>query len=123
MVKSNLISEKSIKFAIRIIELYKYLSTEKKETVLSKQILRSGTSIGANVEESLGGTTRRDFVNKLSIAYKESRETKYWLTLLFKANYITEPMFDSMQKDCEELCKILSSIIITSKKALQEKGS
>mgnify|MGYP003826382077 CR=1 FL=1 len=121
MAKSNVISEKSIKYALRIIDLYKYLSTEKKETVLSKQILRCGTSIGANIEESLGGSTRKDFLNKLSIAYKESRETKYWLILLYKSNYITKPMFDSMHKDCEELCKILSSIILTTKKSDDEK--
>jgi four helix bundle protein len=82
MKEQNVIQQKSYDFAIRIVNLYKYLATEKKELVLSKQILRSGTSIGANVEEAIGAQSDKDFLNKLSIAYKEARETHYWIRLL-----------------------------------------
>ncbi len=107
----NPVREKSFVFAVRIVGLYKYLVDEKKEYVLSKQLLKSGTSIGANVEEGIGGISRKDFRAKLSIAYKEARETKYWLRLLHATDYIDEQAFDSMIKDCEELLKILYVIV------------
>lgn len=107
----NPILEKSFTFAIRIVRLYQHLTSEKKEFVLSKQLLKSGTSIGANVEEGIGGISRKDFRAKLSIAYKEARETKYWLRLLHATDYITEKAFNSLMKDCEELLKILYVIV------------
>lgn len=112
---NNIIKEKSYLFALRIVKLYKYLIEKKKESVLSKQLLRCGTSIGANVEEALGGQSKKDFLSKLSIAYKESRETHYWLRLLKDSEIITDKEFDSMINDCEELQKILTSILITTK--------
>ncbi len=110
-MKEIIIRDKSFEFALRIVKLYKYLTLDKKEYVLSKQILKSGTSIGANVEEAAGGVSKKDFINKLSIAYKEARETHYWLKLLSGSGYITNKMFDSLEKDCEELKKILYTII------------
>ncbi|MBN1634617.1 MAG: four helix bundle protein [Ignavibacteria bacterium] len=115
MKDSNVIVEKSFKFAVRIVNLYKYLNEKKKEFVLSKQVLRSGTSVGANIEEAIGGRTRKDFISILSIAYKETRETKFWLKLLKECNYLDNKLFKSIYDDCEEISKILSSIIITSK--------
>jgi len=113
--ESNIIAKKSFEFAVRVVKLYKYLIETEKEYVLSKQVLRSGTSIGANVEEALGGRTRKDFINILAIAYKECRETKYWLKLLKETDYLEEKLFNSIYEDCDELSKILSSIIMTSK--------
>ena len=89
-MKENIVQQKSFSFAIRIVNLYKYLVSEKKEFVLSKQLLRSGTSIGANVEESIGGQSEKDFLSKLSISYKEARETIYWLKLLKEIEYISK---------------------------------
>ncbi len=94
---------------------YKFLTNDKKEFVLSKQLLRSGTSIGANVEESIGGSSEKDFLNKLSIAYKEARETIYWLRLLKATDYLSESEFQSLFNDAEELCKIIGKIQITIK--------
>ncbi len=116
MMKNNVIKEKSYSFAIRIVKLYKHLSQEKKEFILSKQVLRSGTSIGANVEEAIGGISKADFRAKLSIAYKETRETIYWLRLLKDTDFIDDKSYASIYKDAEELCKILFSIIDTTKK-------
>jgi four helix bundle protein len=113
--KGNIILDKSFKFAIRIVKLYQYLSNEKKEYILSKQILKSGTSIGANVEEAHGGISTADFSCKISIAYKESKETKYWLRLLFETDYLEKKLFDSLIFDCEEINKILFSILKTSR--------
>ena len=106
----NIIQTKSYAFAVRIVRLYQHLASEKKEFVLSKQVLRCGTSIGANVEEAIGGQSRADFVAKLSIAYKESRETSYWLRLLKDTDYITIPQFESLYADAEELCRIIAAI-------------
>lgn len=114
-VKTNVIIDKSFSFAVRIVKLYQYLTKQNKEFVLSKQILKSGSSIGANVEEAHGGISDSDFSNKISIAYKESRETLYWLKLLYATGYINKKMFDSMSSDCEELCKISFSIINTTR--------
>jgi four helix bundle protein len=90
MKKDNVVQMKSYSFAIRIVELYKYLSTEKKEFILSKQLLPSGTSIGANIEEAIGGQSRKDFYAKLTIAYKEARESHYWIRLLKDTNYLSK---------------------------------
>ena len=114
--EQNIILEKSFDFAVRIVELYKHLIQEKKEYVLSKQILRSGTSIGANIEEAMGGISKADFSAKLSIAYKETRETSYWLRILHKTKFITEKEFQSLFIDKEELAKILFTIIKSSRK-------
>ena len=98
-MKENIIQQKSFAFAIRMVELFKYLQNEKKEFVLSKQILRSGTSIGANIEESIGGASDKDFLHKLTISYKEARETIYWLKLLHDTQYISENYYDSNGTD------------------------
>lgn len=109
--KENPVQLKSYQFAVRIVNMYQHLSKEKREFILSKQVLRSGTSIGANIEEALGAGSNRDFVNKLRLAYKEARETKYWLRLLKDTDYIEDKSFESIYKDCEEVLKLLFSII------------
>jgi len=113
MAKYNIIQEKSFNFAIRIINLYKFLQKEKNEYVLSKQILRSGTSIGANIEESIGGQSDKDFFAKLNISYKEARETIYWLKLLVATDYLTKEAAESLLNDAEEIAKIIAKIILT----------
>jgi len=115
MKTNNIIQQKSFAFAIRIVNLYKFLTTEKKEYVLSKQLLRSGTSVGANIEESIGGQSDKDFLSKISIAYKEARESMYWLKLLKATDYLSQEQADSLLKDAEELCKIIGRIQITIK--------
>ena len=112
---SNIIEEKSFAFAIRIVNLYKHLNEAKKEFVLSKQLLRSGTSIGANVAEAEQAQSTPDFVSKMSIALKEASETKYWIRLLASTNYLTEAETVSILNDCVEIEKILVSIIKSSK--------
>lgn len=116
MKEGNIIQIKSYNFSLRIVKLYKYLITEKKDFILSKQILRSGTSIGANTEEALGSQTRKEFAFKIGIAYKEARETRYWLKLLRDSDYIDYILAESFLKDCEELCKLTSSIQKTCNK-------
>jgi len=118
-MKENIIQKKSFNFALRIINLYKYLIENKKEFILSKQLLRSGTSIGANIEEAIGGQSRKDFVSKFSIAYKESRETLYWIKLLKESNYLNQNQSSSLINDCEELVKIITKI----QKSLKTKNS
>ena len=118
MVENNIIKEKSRNFAIRIIRLYKYLCDEKKEFILSKQLLRSGTSIGANVNEALCGISKKDFLAKMYIAYKETAESLYWLDLLNATDFISEKEFQSINNDCEELNKLLSSITKTTHERL-----
>lgn len=110
MKKDNVIQTKSYDFAVRIIKLYKHLSKEKREFVLSKQLLRSGTSIGANVEEAIGGQSRKDFFAKLTIAYKEARESHYWIRLLKDTEYLSEKESASLITDIEEILKIIGSI-------------
>lgn len=119
MKKENVILEKSFAFAVRIVKLYQYLCEEKKEFVLSKQLLRSGTSIGAKVEESVGGQSDKDFLSKISIAYKEARETMYWVRLLEATDYLKANEANSLLEDAEELCKILGKIQITTKNKLR----
>lgn len=106
-----IVTEKSFEFAVRIVNLSIYLREIKKEFVISKQILRSGTSIGANVEEASGGISKADFKNKLSIAYKEARESHFWLKLLHRTKYIDLKLFQSLEFDCIELKKILYTIL------------
>jgi four helix bundle protein len=115
-MNENTVKTKSFQFAIRIVHLYKYLCDEKREYVLSKQILRSGTSIGANVRESQNAESKADFIHKLGIAQKETDETLYWLELLEASSYLDEEEFLSMHKDANEILKLVRSIIITSKK-------
>ncbi len=114
-MSQSVLLDKSFDFAIRIINLSNYLKEEKKEYVLSKQILRSGTSIGANLHESREAQSRADFISKLSISLKEATETEYWLKLLVKTDYITQQQFDSLLCDCSELCKMLTTSIKTAK--------
>ena len=111
MTKENIILEKSFNFAIRIINLYKFLRESKKEYTLSKQILRCGTSVGANAEEAVGGYSKKDFRAKMSISYKEIRETKYWLRLLKETDYITKNQFNSLYPQADEIARILYSIV------------
>lgn len=115
MKTENLIQAKSYAFAVRIVRLSQHLVVAKNEYVLSKQILRSGTGIGANVEEALGGQSRADFLSKLSIAYKEARETTYWLRLLKDTDYLTQSEFNSIHSDAKDLCRILVAILKTTK--------
>ena len=112
---ANIIDEKSFAFAVRIVNLYRHLNETKKEFVLSKQLLRSGTSIGANVAEAEQAQSTLDFISKMSIALKETSETKYWIRLLASTNYLTEAEAVSILNDCVELEKILVSIIKSSK--------
>ena len=114
-MKQNIVKDKSFNFAVRIVKLNRYLIGKKKEFVLSKQILKSGTSIGANIEEADGGISKMDFSNKISIAYKEAKETHYWLRLLFTSDLIDKKMFDSLISDCNEICKLLFSILRTTR--------
>ena len=119
-MKENPVAEKSKAFALRIIALYKYLCDEKHEFVMSKQILRSGTSIGANIREGQRGQSKADFYAKLNISLKEADETAYWLELLHESNYMTEAEFNSIYADNEELIKLLVSITKSQKCGLQQ---
>lgn len=116
MKNENLIVNKSIAFAVRIVNMYKYLCKEKHEFVLSKQALRSGTSIGANIKEAIRGQSKADFSAKMNIALKEASETEYWLELLFKTDYLTKSQYNDIISDCVELIKMLTSIVRTSRK-------
>ena len=111
----NVIVDKSKFFAIRIVRAYKYLTQEKCEFVMSKQLLQSGTSIGANVKEAIRGKSKPDFYSKLNIALKEASETEYWLEILYETEYIDKKLFDSINSDCQELIKLLVSITKTQK--------
>lgn len=115
MKTDNIIVDKSKAFALRIIRLYQYLKNEKSEYVLSKQLLRSGTSIGANVKEAIRGQSRADFYAKLNISLKEASETEYCLELLHESEYIEEKAFNSIYADCQELIKLLVAITKTQK--------
>ena len=115
MKTDNIIVDKSKVFALRIIRLYQYLKNEKSEFVLSKQLLRSGTSIGANVKEAIRGQSRADFYAKLNISLKEASETEYWLELLIRTEYITREQYESINNDSTEINKLLISIIKTTK--------
>ena len=118
MDRENPVKDKSFQFAIEIINLYKYLTSKKREYILSKQILRSGTSIGANIEEALSSQSKKEFIAKLNISLKEARETSYWLRLLKATGFIQK---DELLVKSEELLKILTSIIISTKQNLEKK--
>lgn len=118
-MRESILQQKSIAFSIRIINLYKHLSKNKNEYVLSKQLLRSGTAIGALISEGKYAQSKADFVNKLHIAIKEANETAYWLLLLSETDYITKEEYSSMNIDCEELLKMLTASIKTVKQSLK----
>jgi len=111
----SLVAQKSYQFALRIVKLFQHLKEQKIEYILAKQLLRSGTSIGANAEEAVAAQSKADFIHKLYIALKETRETSYWLRLLKDTGYLDKNGFDSIHADCQEIQKMLSSIILTSK--------
>lgn len=110
MKKDNAIVDKSKAFALRIIKLFRYLKEEQKEFILSKQLLKSGTSIGANVKEAIRGQSKPDFYAKMNIALKEASETEYWLELLHESNFISGMFFESIYEDCQELIRLLVAI-------------
>ncbi len=114
-MRENVIKNKSFGFALRIVKLYQFLCEQKKEFVLSKQLLRSGTSVGALVREAEQAESSADFIHKMAIALKEANETEYWLELLFQSNYIDETAFNSIKADLTEILKLLISIIKTTK--------
>ena len=120
MKTDNVIQTKSYDFSIKIVKTYQYLVVEKKEYVLSKQLLKSGTSIGANTEEALGGQTDKDFYTKFSIVYKEARETHYWIRLLRDTDILSSEKADSLLTDCDEILRIVGSITKTLKTKLKE---
>lgn len=115
---NNITENKSFDFAVRIVNLFKHLSKDKKEFALSKQVLRSGTSIGANVSEALQAQSKKDFGSKMNIALKEANETDYWIRLLRATDYLTELEYKSIYNDCEELEKLLSAIVKTTKESI-----
>jgi len=114
----NIVLDKSFNFSVRVVNLYKYLCDEKKEYVLSKQLLRSGTSIGANINEAQAGQSKKDFIAKMAIASKEARESKYWIDLLIKTDYLEADSkhTKSLLSEIEEIVKLLTSIVKTSQK-------
>lgn len=114
-MKNNVVAPKSITFAIRIINLYKYLCTDQKEYVLSKQLLRSGTAIGALIKEAEHAESKADFLHKINIALKEANETEYWLLLLKESQYLNEQQSISIRQECVELIRLLASIVKTTK--------
>ena len=116
----NIVAYKSFELAVRVVKLYRFLRETRQGFVLTKQLLR-GTSTGANVEEAIGGISRADFSAKISIAYKEARETSYWLKLLHATEYLSEEAFQSVLHDCEEVCRILRAILNTTR--INRKGS
>ena len=114
-MSKSIVRDKSFDFALRIIKLHKYLTEQKREYVLSKQVLRSGTAVGALIREAEQGESKADFIHKLAIALKEAKETEYWLDLLFHSDYIEQKSYESINADAIELIKLLTSIIKTSK--------
>ena len=114
----NIVAKKSFNFAIRCVNVYKHLCYKSinKEFIISKQLVRSGTSIGANIEEALGAQSTADFVAKMAIAYKEARESRYWIKLLFHTDYITETEYESLINDLNDLINIIAKIQLTTKK-------
>lgn len=119
-MKENVIKSKSFHFAVRIVNLYKFLSLDKKEFVLSKQMLRSGTSVGAMVREAEHSESTLDFIHKLAIAQKEINETIYWLELLYHTEYLNKAEFESINEDAISIIKMLTSIIKTTKSKLKK---
>jgi four helix bundle protein len=119
MENKSIVADKSFNFAVRIVKLHKYLCAEKREYVLSKQLLRSGTSIGSNIHEALRGQSRRDYLAKMNISLKEASETQYWLRLLTTTEILTEKEANSITNDCVELIRMLTSIVKTTSDTLQ----
>ncbi len=117
-MKESIAGEKAYKFALRIIKLYRYLAGKKREFVISKQILRSGTSIGANIEEARFAQSKKDFISKFSISLKEAAETLYWLKLLRDSNEVEEKYIRDIISECNEIIRLLSSIVKTSKEGI-----
>lgn len=113
--ENSIILQTSTAFSLRIVKMYKHLLAVKKETVLSKQVLRSGTSISANLTEAYSAASRKDFLAKVYIAFKESSETLHWLVLLYKSDYLTQTEFDSISSDCKEIENMLAKTIKTLK--------
>ena len=123
MARESIVGEKSLAFGKRIAKCYRYLKDKKKESVMSKQLLRCGTSIGANVREGLYAQSRKDFISKLNIALKEAGETDYWLDVIHSAEYFTDEEYRSLKDDNDELLKLLTSIIKTTKNSLEIKDN
>ena len=119
MKEENVVAGKSFRFAVRIINLYKFLCVERREFVLSKQLLRSGTSIGALIRESEHAQSKADFINKVNIALKEANETEYWLLLLKETDYLTDSEFDSIIEESRELICLTASIVKTTKLGIE----
>lgn len=115
MNKKNIVYDKALDFSVRVVNLYNFLDQKGAAAVMSKQLLRCGTSIGANISESISAESDLDFIHKLAIAQKEAEETLYWLVLLKRTNFLTEAQYSSMNQDCVEIKKLLTSIIVTSK--------
>jgi four helix bundle protein len=120
-LKDNIVKTKSFDFAIRIVKLYQYLCTEKKEFILSKQLLRSGTSIGAMIREAEHAESKNDFIHKFSIAQKEANEALYWLELLKATDYLNEKEFENINNDATSILKLITSILKTTKQQLVPK--
>lgn len=116
----NIVAVKSYAFAIRVVKLYKLLSQEKREFILSKQMLRSGTSIGALIKEAEHAQSKADFLNKMNVALKEANETEYWLMLMRDTEYLNEKEFQSIREDCSELLKLLISIVKSTKTSIKK---
>lgn len=116
MTESNILADKTVSFAARIVKCYQYLQEERKEFVMSKQLLRSGTSIGANIHEAIFGQSKADFISKLSISLKEASETSYWIVVLKSGGYLDEPAYASLKNDVDEIIRILISSIKTTRK-------
>lgn len=118
-MKNNIVKSKSFDFALRIVKLYQYLTETKREFVLSKQLLRSGTAVGALVRESEHAESKADFIHKLSISLKEANESDYWIELLYRSNYLDEKEYNSLKNDLEEILKLLVAIVKTTKASLK----
>ena len=116
MIEENVLTNKCIAFAVRIVNCFKYLQEDKKEFLMSKQILRSGTSIGANAHEAIFAQSKADFISKLNISLKEASETSYWLTILHQTNYLDKNVYTSLKSDVDELIRILIASIKTTRK-------
>ena len=122
-MEENPLIAKALDFSVRIVNLYKCMRDERHETVMSKQILRSGTSIGANASEAIAAESTEDFVHKLTISLKEANETKYWILLLHRTQFITDSEFDSIMADCQELRKLIGSITNSTKRNMNSEKS
>jgi four helix bundle protein len=114
-MKENVIQIKSYSFAIKVVKIVQLIRARKKEFDITKQLLRSGTSIGANVEEAIGGYSKKDFIRKIQISYKEARESDYWIRILFDTDYLEKEEYDSLEADITEILKILTAILNSSK--------